>query len=591
MQGDQPITVIEVDVEFCALTYGFSPCAALLGTTGNLKCFQSRFTCQDRANFTPGVLTLRFCSENVTPPKGENIYPCITSHQSFSTSVNIAGMEDSEQRESAIGRRGTMNFVVRDFPSNDSLTDKYFDQRATGVAQADGVGYDPEQYGMFFSKLFGRWPHYAGAACREITGWVRDGQLIVNRTTHMVLSTVDGPKNGRTWTIKAKDIFSLADQKKAVIPAANNGTLLSDIGDEVGATFTLAPEGIGAAEYPASGRACIGTEIVTFTRSGDTVTLTGRGAGGTTISSHAANDTFQLTKRWVGARIDAVYADIISATTIDTGLWIPTSEWKAEVDRWGDDLRLTRELTVPTRVLDIIRSLTIIGPSIWPDSENQKIRLRMNRPVDTLAGDVIYTVKKDDLVSFEVEGRMEDRLTHVFIHSSIIDPTKNTEEPGNYAVHLMVFDGQAEEDYGSAVYKHIFCPWFTGDSYSEIRIIARRFLGRFVNPPSRYKIILDIDDGPMDLASVIDMTSDEFASTTGMSETKRVQVIRRYEPVTSHEIEFLCQIFEWTGKGGYITPDDWPVYGDATEEQKLQGAWISDGENNFPDNQPPYEVF
>lgn len=588
MQGDQPITVIEIDVERCTRTYGVAPCTAALGIANIRKCFNTRATCQDRANFNGGTLTLRLCDADIDPPKGENLIPCITSSRGFSPSVNIAGTDEDL---SALGRRGTLSVSVTDFPDGDTLTDKYFLERASGAAQFDGIGYDPEAYGLFFTKLFGRWPHYAGAAVREVTGWVRDGALVIDKTTHYVMTTVDGPRDGKTWTIQAKDIFDLADQKKAVIPAANNGVLASDIGTG-SESFTLSPAGIGAAEYPASGRASIGSEIVTFTRSGDTITLTGRGQGGTEASSHSANDTFQLTKRWSNARIDTVLAEIIGATTINTATWIPTAEWAAEIDRWGNDLRLTRELPVPTKVLDLIRSLVILGVSVWPDSEAQKIRLRVNRPVDLMNGETIYTVRKDDMIRFEVEGRMEDRLTHVFIHSAIIDPTKSAEEPGNYNIHLMVFDGQAEEDYGSAVYKHIFCPWFIGADYSSIRVVARRFLGRFTNPPARYRVILDIDDGPMALADVIDMTSDEFTSTTGLPETKRVQVVQRYEPVTAHEIEFLCQVFEWTGRGGYITPNDWPVYGSASEAQKDQGAWIStDGATTFPDGRPVYEVF
>lgn len=591
MQGDQPIVVIEIDVEVCSLTYGVAPCVAVLGPTAARKCFNTKFTCQDRPHFASSVLTLRLCSADVVPPVGLGLFPCITSHNTFSTSVNIAGMEDATKQESAIGRRGTMSVTVQDFPYNDSTTDKYFLERATGAAQFDGVGYNPEQFGMFFQKLFGRWPHYSGAAVREVTGWIRDGQFVVNRTVHMFLSTVDGPKDGQSWTLKAKDVFSLADEKKAVIPAANNGVLTEDITEDVGVTVKLSPEGIGDAEYPASGRACIGSEVVRFTRVGDDVTLTARGLAGSKIATHAVNDTFQLTKRWINERIDSVYADVIGATTVDTGLWIPTAEWAGEIDRWGNDLRVTRELTSPTKVLDVIRSLTVLGVSLWPDSEERKIRLRVNRPVDLHAGEVIYTVGKGDMIRFEVEGRMEDRLTHVFIHSNIIDPTQSETEPGNYNLHLMVFDGAAEQDYGSAVYKHIFCPWFDNNDYSNIRIVARRFLGRFVNPPARYKIILDVEDGPMKLADVVDATSDEFVSTTGLFETKRLQIIQRYEPITAHEVEFLCQLFEWTGKGGYITPDDWPTYDLATQQQKVNGAWISDGTNNFADGAKPYEAF
>ena len=56
--GRKPITIVEIDVDFCALTYGTAPCTAALSAATPRKCFNTFKTCQDQANFDQGTLTL-----------------------------------------------------------------------------------------------------------------------------------------------------------------------------------------------------------------------------------------------------------------------------------------------------------------------------------------------------------------------------------------------------------------------------------------------------------------------------------------------------------------------------------------------------
>jgi hypothetical protein len=45
----------ELDIPRCANVYGTAPCTASIGTTGDDKCFNTRATCQDLANFRSGL--------------------------------------------------------------------------------------------------------------------------------------------------------------------------------------------------------------------------------------------------------------------------------------------------------------------------------------------------------------------------------------------------------------------------------------------------------------------------------------------------------------------------------------------------------
>lgn len=47
--------IVEMDIDRCLLTYGSSPCTAVLGTSGVRKCYNTFTTCQDKPNFTPSL--------------------------------------------------------------------------------------------------------------------------------------------------------------------------------------------------------------------------------------------------------------------------------------------------------------------------------------------------------------------------------------------------------------------------------------------------------------------------------------------------------------------------------------------------------
>src|SRR5690606_28538764 len=109
-------------------------------------------------------------------------------------------------------------------------------------------------------------------AMRVIRGFV--GQSLDEmETRHYIIETTSGPGVDGRFTITGKDTLKMLDDDRAQAPALSGGYLASGIsaGDS---SATLAPTGIGDEEYPASGTVAIGNEICSFTRSGDTLSLT-----------------------------------------------------------------------------------------------------------------------------------------------------------------------------------------------------------------------------------------------------------------------------------------------------------------------------
>jgi hypothetical protein len=99
----EPVEIIEIDFDYCDLSYETGDCEAVLGSTGQRKCFNSWFTCQDKANFTKGVKTLRFVNPRSSFPRINGYFPVLDSVNAVTSSVNIAG---NNPRLGTLGKSG-----------------------------------------------------------------------------------------------------------------------------------------------------------------------------------------------------------------------------------------------------------------------------------------------------------------------------------------------------------------------------------------------------------------------------------------------------------------------------------------------------
>ena len=114
-----------------------------------------------------------------------------------------------------------------------------------------------------------------------------------------VIEQWDGIDTNGITKITAKDILKLASDDRAVAPKASIGKITLDMTTST-TSVNLTPTGIGS-DYGSSGYVRIGSEVMAFTRSGDTLTLT-RAQKGTTASTHKQGDTVQLCYQVVGQK-------------------------------------------------------------------------------------------------------------------------------------------------------------------------------------------------------------------------------------------------------------------------------------------------
>lgn len=588
MANREPIQLVEIDIDYCSLTYGTAPCTASLSSTAPNKCFNTYATCQVKPVFDKTVKTIKFVNNRQNLPKGLNAYPCLEERgiTAFSSTVNIAG---SDPRLGAFGRRGTVSVKLKDFVSDDVGIDKYQTQRLSGAAQFSTVGYNPVDRGTFFTKLKARFPFYAGRPLRVIDGYVDNGTLVDTQTRYFIITNIVGPDNQGNVEIEGKDILALADDKKAVAPKPSRGKLGAAVTEAVGQVFTLTPSGIGS-EYPASGWATIGSEVVSFTRSTDIITLTGRGLYGTLAATHNENDSFQEALNIQSARIDdTIYDLLVNYANVPASFCPLVSEWEPEITKWLSALELDTVITKPTGVSQLIGELAVLGASVWWDEVNQKIKLLANHPVQ----DELITPLSDrnDIKAIEQEDRDEDRLTQVHFYSKQSDPTKSHTDKSNYDQINVLVDSDAESvnAYNDTKFTEVFCRWLNNGADAVVRTLAIRLLKRFNTPPKHYTILLDAKDRDIGLADVIQLDSRIITDETGLPVTALLQVIKTTQKRSGHEIEIVAQSFNYDGKYGIIMENTAPVYGSATDDEKRNGAWFVNGSTLvFPDGASPY---
>src|SRR5690625_5902492 len=87
----EPIAFVEIEQDFCNLTYGVAPCMAGIGVTGNTQCYNTLRTCQDTDSFSRGTKNLWFRD---------------VSTRGASTEIGAWLVERSEEHTSELQSRG-----------------------------------------------------------------------------------------------------------------------------------------------------------------------------------------------------------------------------------------------------------------------------------------------------------------------------------------------------------------------------------------------------------------------------------------------------------------------------------------------------
>lgn len=470
------LTYVEIDVDYCALSYGTSPCTASIPTTGAIKCFNTLVSCQDRENFDNAPATLRFAVPTDYLPDDIDCIPSIKD-VSFTPAVISLG-ED-------LGMRATLSITFEDHRHADTGDgfDKYHAERP----------YNPYNQGTFWGKFRARQPFLIGRSLRLIRGHV--GQTLEDMEVHhYVMESFDGPTPQGTFRLVAQDVLKLADNDRAQAPLLSQG-LLSGTIDADDASLNALPAGIGNSEYPASGHLCIGgKEIVAFTRSDDAFTIT-RGQFGTEAVAHSADERLQLVLRYEGEDPADIIADLLENYAGVPSGFIPVAAWLNETENFLQRV-YTATITEPTGVNKLISELVEQAAlAVWWDDQLQQIRLQVLRQIATTAdrfdgGNMLES-------TFRTKEQPEKRLSQVWTYFGQRDPTRKLDQVDNFRSAAATVDLESQSDYGAPAIKKIFSRWIPFGGRTVALRLNDIVLGRYVTPPRRFEweLLKVRDDG------------------------------------------------------------------------------------------------
>lgn len=586
----KPVQIVEMDLDVCSRTYGSAPCTAALSAATPRKCFNTFATCQDTANFNKTTRTVRFGRNQSGLPKGTLVYPALQGVSTNPASINLG----NDDRTGPLGKRARVTVDLLDFADSDLAEDPYQAERISGAAQFSGTGYVPRESGTFFGRQHARNPYYVGRALRVLDGYAGEA-LAAMRTRHYVITDRAGPDMAGRVRITAKDVLDLADNEKALCPTPNTGKLAVEIaGDDAAPVFGIEPAGTGDAEYAASGRLCIGSEIMTFTRAGDTFTVVRRGLDGTSAESHARGDLVQQCYRVENTAIHEVAQELLEDFAGIDSAFVPIADWEAEAI-WLHGFELTATVAKPTGVAKLIGELAEHGAFWWWDDVAQEIRMRVNRPPawnETLPAltDAAHLVEG----SLGVSDLEDQRLTQLIFWHGQIDATGDANDGENYArAFVAVNDGGSANRHDQDRMREVFSRWLGPGNDSVAQAVARRLANRFEVTPRQVTFTLDAKDrAVLTPGDLFTLTTRALQDATGASVATQMQVISVEEHQPGHALRVTAITSSLLGRYGLITGNSRPDYSGSTAEQIAKGTYIvNSGTLLFSDGTGPYVTF
>jgi len=559
----EPFAVVELELDYCQEVYGVSPCTAAL-SAGN-ECYNTRKTCQDPANYNLGTKTYRFCEARNNLPAGVDMIPALMSPPTFTPTRIEPGK--------GLGFRGAVTIKIKDFPHHDRGIDPYVSTRAAAS-------------GTFFGRLLARNPYYVGRLIKVRQGYITDPFDWNNFEDRVyIIEKFDRDKNGDV-TIIGKDLLKKADSDRAQCPVANAGKLLADI-TAVDSSLTLTPAGIGSSEYAASGTARIGDEIVTFTRSGDAVTITARSQWGTTASDHSADDLFQECKVYTNENVTDIIDDLLTTYAGIASGYIPSADWTTEKNLWLSSSNFTAIISKPEGVDKLLGELTIQGHlNVYWSESAQEIKLKAIAPPllnvnPTAIGE--YDILAD---SAKITDEKKQRVSQVWVYWNIGDHTQEADT--NYQNLNISADLTKEgaDQYGEKQVKVIKSRWISSDA--QANQLAGRYLARFKDSPKAISFDLDLKDQAIRPGDLIDITTRHLQDVDGSNMATRAQIVEYKE--SDKKLSYMALTQEYSGRYAFIAANTMGDYSAESATNKESYAFVCLNTGLFADGTEGHKV-
>ncbi len=592
--GKQAVTILELDLDACSLTYGSSPCTA--SGSAPLKCFNTFGTCQDTANYDKTTKTYRFSDHIIDGVQQAGDAP------TFPTIVGVSHSPTVLTPSKGLGIRATAKVQLTDHPWTDVGCDPYLSDR----------DYSPEDRSTFWGKLLARQKYYEGRVMRIKQGYLADDGTYdaTNFSTRQyIIDKISGPTPDGKITVTGKDPLKFADNSRKQFPDASGAELTNDI-TAVATSFDITDDNDDVKDAYDAGQVWIRIddevmEMTNLTGSNPTYTLTvTRGTAPSFYDSpspadtHSEEATVQNCYLYENEPADDIfYHLLVTVTGIDSS-FINTADWQEKMDDGYQSYTLSTLLTEPIGVQDLLKELTELTFLLWWDEREQKIKLDTLLPRAPDYGgftDGTTFISGSVSVARDVTGR----LSRLIFYYGVRSPTLELDEGKNYERIEMDIEANLESAnaYGKSKVRKIFSRWLPKGKRSVVSEITTRLLNEYKNTKDIITYTIDPKDDDAWTGNTVQLKTRQAVDEFGQEVERDYRVLQVSEKHSPKGViyTYVAHSMNDVGRLGVITPDlydslDFPDYTPSTEELKARYAYISPNSGEFTDDTLAYVI-
>lgn len=565
--GREPVQIVEIKQPYCSRTYGSSPCTA--SGTADQKCYNTRKTCQDTANFALGTPLSLFFSRGNVADRGvvgaPYIIPSLKSVSTVPARINLAGGDSTAQ---PIGKRASCNFTFTDHPHTDARVDPYIAGRSWNPLDADR--------GSFWTRWLVRNPYRQNVELTVYDGYA--GQALADMTSRTYfLQTAQHSGASGTFSIKGQDILTRVEERKAQAPVASPGVLQTDITDSA---TTFEATGATDASYTATGTLRIGDEVMTYTGRSNTtngVTFTGvtRGSDDTVASTHSAEDGVQQCLRFADTFIDTALQTLLEDYAGVSTDWMDLVGWAAERDAYLSFFLLNGLVSEPTGVMELISSILLQTMTYaWWDERTSLIKIKAVRGIDA-EPDLLTEENHIIADSFSIEERPVDRASQAWVYYGKRSPVADDNKPASFKAAEIFANLESETDelYGEASIRKVWGNFLSTGATAGT--VGSKIVTRFADTPNVCTFQLDAKDRGYWLGDQVRISHHLDVDEFGQRQIRTWTIVQAEEIVSGEIVKYEAEDTTLYGLIAYIMANsavDYP----GPELAPFQNGYIGD---------------
>ena len=535
--GREPIQIVEILQPLCENVFGVSPCTAT--GTADTKCYNTRATCQDTANFALGTpLSLFFSSGKVAEQSvsgASYIFPSLVSVSTSPTKVNLAGANRSAK---GLGNRAVCTIRFRDHQHSDRVVDPYVDGRSWNPLSRDR--------GSFWSRWIVRNKYRTNIQVKVYEGY--SGQALSAMTQRLyIMTSITKQNSAGQITMECKDVLTQLEERQAQVPAVSPGVLYGDV---FAADTSFEVANAVEADYDATGTLRIGDELMTYTgraTSTNGIEFTGvrRATDNTVAEDHKAHAGVQQCIRYDNATISDTLIDLLqtrggldAAYMGDFAAGEPSAE---ELVNYLSFARATRVLSEPYAIAELIGELSEqLQFYIWWEETEQLVKLKTIRGFDS-PPDTMNDEANVISGTFSMMDKPKERASQVWVYYGQRNYTDSDTSVNNYENQFVAADLESETDelYGSASIRKIFGSWITQSVIAEST--ASKLINKYVDTPVEGKFRVDIKDGDYQIGDLFYLSHYLDVDEFGERRVRLWTVTSREEVVANEIVEYVVE--------------------------------------------------